>query len=208
VATALPDVVFGAQSPSPAVALFWERDFPVAINGEITLETLQEALKGFAVSVLNERALIAQLNASSFALLITPYGSAFPKRAWNALLKYLRSGGNWLNLGGVPLLRPTVRVGSQWQLEEPQTTYHKRLGITHSFPIDANAITTYKAVPEFMAGADAGTLIKATQINELYIRLSSSNNEPDEAGSDGPHEGVVQPLVLDSTAKVDRSRRR
>ncbi len=28
------------------------------------------------------------------------------------------------------------------------------------------------------------------------MRLSSSNNEPDEAGSDGPHEGVVQPLVL------------
>ena len=26
------------------------------------------------------------------------------------------------------------------------------------------------------------------------MRLSSTNNEPDEAGSDGPHEGVVQPL--------------
>jgi hypothetical protein len=30
---------------------------------------------------------------------------------------------------------------------------------------------------------------------ELYVRLSSSSNEPDEAGSDGPHEGVVQPLI-------------
>jgi hypothetical protein len=30
----------------------------------------------------------------------------------------------------------------------------------------------------------------------LYVRLSSSSNEPDEAGSDGPHEGVVQPLVF------------
>jgi hypothetical protein len=30
----------------------------------------------------------------------------------------------------------------------------------------------------------------------LYIRLSSSSNEPDEAGSDGPHEGIVQPLIL------------
>ena len=28
------------------------------------------------------------------------------------------------------------------------------------------------------------------------MRLSSSNNEPEEAGSDGPHEGVVQPLIL------------
>ena len=34
---------------------------------------------------------------------------------------------------------------------------------------------------------------KADEVYELYVRLSSTNNEPDEAGSDGPHEGIVQP---------------
>ncbi|HET9479698.1 MAG TPA: beta-galactosidase, partial [Pyrinomonadaceae bacterium] len=36
----------------------------------------------------------------------------------------------------------------------------------------------------------------ANEIYELYVRLSSTNNEPDEAGSDGPHEGGVESLVV------------
>ena len=152
-ATALPDVVFGAQSQAPAAALFWEPGFPSIEGGNLTLETLQEALTKFTVTVFSERDLIAQLDAQRFDLLVTPYGSAFPKRAWPALLKYLRDGGNWLNLGGVPLSQPVVRSGAAWRAEDKQTTYHKRLGITHSFPVDANAVTNYRAMPEFMAGS-------------------------------------------------------
>ena len=71
-----------------------------------------------------------------------------------------------------------------------QTTYHKLLGITHSFPVETKAISTYEADVDLKNG------LKPREIYELYVRLSSSNNEPDEAGSDGPHEGVVHPLVL------------
>lgn len=38
--------------------------------------------------------------------------------------------------------------------------------------------------------------VEPAEIYELYVRLSSMNNEPDEAGSDGPHQGVVQPLMF------------
>ena len=174
VATALPGVILGAQSQSSSVALFWEPGFPSIQGGGLTLEALQEALKSFAVTIVNEQELIAQLNLARFDLLITPYGSAFPKRAWPAILKYLREGGNWLNVGGVPLSIPVVRDGTAWRAEPKQTTYHKRLGITHSFPVKANN--------------------SKEEMYALYLRLSSSNNEPDEAGSDGPHEGVVRPL--------------
>jgi len=133
------------------------------------------------------------LDANRFDLLITPYGSAFPKRAWRVMLKYLRAGGNWLNLGGVPLTRPVVFTGNRWKMEAPQTAYHKRLGITHSFAVNGDGLT-YKAAPQ--VSADLGRNIKARQIYELYVRLSSSSNEPDEAGSDGPHEGVVRPLLF------------
>src|SRR5262249_50219777 len=126
-------------------------------------------------------------NAKRFELLVTPYGSAFPKRAWPALLKYLQEGGNWLNVGGVPLSTPVVRAGSEWNAAPAQAPYHKRLGITHSFPVNTS---TYKAAHSVLEGG-----IKAEEVYELYVRLSYSNNEPDEAGSDGPHEGVVQPLV-------------
>jgi hypothetical protein len=189
VATALPRVVL-AQQTKPSVAIFWESGFPSIQGCGVTLETLQQSLTSFTVSVLNEQDLIAQLNTASFDLLITPHGSAFPKRAWTALLKYLRAGGNWLNLGGVPLSRPVVRKGTEWRAEPPQTTYHKILGITHSFAVKPTAISTYKSAEALV------NRFKADEIYELYVRLSSSNNEPEEAGSDGPHEGVVWPLVL------------
>jgi cellulase (glycosyl hydrolase family 5) len=186
VATALPNVILGAQSQLPSVALFREPEFRAIQGHDYTLETLQQSLKEFAVTTLNERNLIAQLNTTRFDLLVTPYGSAFPKHAWPAILKYLLDGGNWLNLGGVPLSRPVIRDGAAWRVEPTQTTYHKRLGITHSFPIDASTYKLSKSME---------TWFKANEVYELYVRLSSSNNEPDEAGSDGPHEGVVQPLV-------------
>ncbi len=183
VATALPQIILGAQSQNRSVAVLWEPDFRAVQGCDIPRETLQSALKDFKVDFLGERDLIAQLDATRFDLLITPYGSAFPKRIWNALLKYLRAGGNWLNIGGVPLSRPIVRDGSRWLVEPAQNTFHKRLGITHSFPVNTS---TYKA-------AQSG--YKTDQIFELYVRLSSTSNEPDEAGSDGPHEGVVEPLA-------------
>lgn len=123
-ASALPNVIFGAQRAAPAIAVFWEPGFPAVQDCGIT----QAALAGF--NLLNEQELIANLNTDRFDLLITPYGSAFPKRAWKAIFGYLRAGGNWLNIGGIPLSRPVVRAAGGWRVESHQTTYHKQLGIT------------------------------------------------------------------------------
>jgi len=190
VAGAFSDVLVGAQYQSASAAVFWESGFPAIQGCGLTQETLQQSLSNFAITFLTEQELSEQLDPARFELLITPYGSAFPKRAWNAMSKYLRAGGNWLNIGGVPLSRPVVRAGGQWRAESHQTTYHKQLGITHSFPVQTTGITSYEGANDLKSG------FKAREIYELYVRLSSSNNEPDEAGSDGPHEGVVNPLVL------------
>jgi len=204
VASAFSDVVLSAQPERTSVAVFWEPGFPALQDCGVTKETLQQSLSSLAVTFLTERELIEQLNATRFDLLITPYGSAFPKRAWNAMLKYLRAGGNWLNVGGVPLSRPVVRAGAQWRAEPHQATYHKLLGITHSFPVRGDAISSYEGPPDLKNG------LKAAEIYELYVRLSSSNNEPDEAGSDGPHEGIVEALLKDRVAapviQIDRLR--
>ena len=196
VASALPARVLNAQSQPPSIALFAEPDFPVSYDGQVQLDLLQRVLRDFRVVVLNERDLIAQLDATRFDLLIMAHGSCFPKAAWGVLLKYFRDGGNWLNIGGVPLMRPVVRAGREWRMEDPQATYHKRLGITHSFPVDVSKVTAYKTAPELSHHSAFSNQIKPKQIHELYVRLSSSSNEPDEAGSDGPHEGVVRPLLF------------
>src|SRR5688572_26652248 len=128
VASAFPDLLLGAQRPPRYICVFWEPGFPSIQGCGITRDDIDVELGDVASRVLNERELIEQLNAFRFDLLITPYGSAFPKRAWPEILKFLRAGGNWLNLGGIPLSRPVVRSGGGWRVESHQTTYHKLLG--------------------------------------------------------------------------------
>ncbi len=164
----------------PVVAVFWEPRFPSIQGCGATRDILQQALASFTVQFLTEADLIARLNTGHVDLFINPFGSAFPKRAWPALLKYLRGGGNWLNLGGIPLSRPVVADGPGWRAESHQTAYHKQLGITHSFPVD-----------EIHASG-----FHVDEAYELYVRMSSTNSEPDEAGSDGPREAQLEPLIF------------
>ena len=75
-----------------------------------------------------------------------------------------------------------MRASGLWRPEPHQTTYHKRLGITHSFPVkDVRA-----------------SGISVAEVYELYVRFSSTNNEPDEAGSDGPHEAILDSFMFES----------
>ena len=108
------------QAVRPLVAVFWEPGFPAVDIAPIE----KVALERPGVSLVGE-AELADLTRSS--LLITPYGSAFPKAAWKHILRHLRRGGNWLNLGGVPLAVPVVRERAQWRQEIRQTAYHKAL---------------------------------------------------------------------------------
>ncbi len=209
-AASFPDVlrVVASQSTQenvgrPRAIVFWETDFPQIEGCSIDRNLLQTALDQFDLSYLSEPELIEQLRIDRCDLLITPYGSAFPKRAWPALLKYLRAGGNLLNLGGVPFSVPVNRIGSQWRKEQRQTAYHKKLGITQSFPVDSEAIASYRPANHFHAenphDSDQQQLakdFKAEKVYELYVRFTSSNSVPDESGSDGPREAVLYPLVL------------
>ena len=166
------------------MAVFEEEEFP-------RIQSADFSLQGVTVTVLSEKDLIARLDPRQFDLFVNPYGSAFPKRAWPAILKYLRDGGNWLNCGGVPLSRPVVRSASGWRAEPYQASYHQRLGITHFFPVEARTISKYQSAHQQLARD-----FDAKEIYELYVRLSSTSTEPDEAGSDGPHEGVVESLLF------------
>ncbi len=185
--------------------VFWESDFPQIDGGHITREILESALTGFEVSYVSEQQLIEQLRVDRCDLLVMPYGSAFPKRAWPAILAYLRAGGNLLNLGGTAFAAPVIRIASRWRPEAPQTAYHKKLGITHSFPVEAAAVASYRAASQFgeenlkNKSSDNQNLaneFKPERIFELYVRLTSSSSIADEAGSDGPREAVLHSLVF------------
>ncbi len=199
-------VVLGdaAQNASrPKAIVFWEDDFPQIDGCGVDRDLLAAGLNRFDVSYLSERELIEQLRVERCDLLVMPYGSAFPKRAWPAVLAYLRAGGNLLALGGSPFAVPVVRAGSQWRAEARQTAYHKKLGITQSFPVAGGEITYFQPANQFRADkpknddrqqlADA---LAAEKVHELYVRFTSTNSIPDESGSDGTREAVLYPLVF------------
>ena len=133
------------QTAGPVrVAVFWEAGFP-----SVDITPIEKgAVDGLDAAFVGEAGL-ADLDRER--LLITPYGSAFPKAGWKHILEHLRRGGNWLNLGGVPLTVPVVREAGRWRPEIRQTAYHKTLSITQSFAVPGSRIASYKGLGGFHA---------------------------------------------------------
>jgi hypothetical protein len=179
---------------APRLALFREPDFPTLDGRPIAAQTLRAALENFETTELGVADLEA-LGPGTFDVFLNPYGSAFPKDAWQAILDFLAAGGNWVNVGGVPFSVPVRREGRDWLAEVPQTAYHKALGMTQAFPVEVGDLSDYLANPRVAAARELAGGIEAETVYELYYRLTREKEFPDEDGSDGPREGLVTPLV-------------
>ncbi len=173
-----------AEPQRPLIAVFWEDGFPAVDIAPLERGTIE----GPGVSFLGE-AELEKLPRNS--LLITPYGSAFPKAAWKHIYEHLRQGGNWLNLGGVPLSVPVVREGGGWRREIRQTAYHKALSITQSFPVPASRIASWQGLHGF----------HAEEVYELYLRLTGTRDNPAEIGTAGMRDATIQALSYGLDAK-------
>ena len=166
------------------VAVFWEAGFP-----SVDITPIEKgAFDGLDAAFVGEAGL-ADLDRER--LLITPYGSAFPKAGWKHILEHLRRGGNWLNLGGVPLTVPVVREAGRWRPEIRQTAYHKTLSITQSFAVPGSRIASYKGLGGF----------HAEEVYELYLRLTSTRDNPTEIGTAGMRDATMQALAHGLDAK-------
>ncbi|MEK6571077.1 MAG: hypothetical protein AABZ61_06885, partial [Bacteroidota bacterium] len=186
----------GGQRQKRRVAVFFEPTFPSVDFEPIGRESLQKALDGVEVVFFGVNDLKNQLNAHDHDVLITPYGSAFPKAAYSALSKFLVDGGNWVNLGGIPFSVPVVKEGYGWRKEIRQTVYHKNLGVTQAFPVSAQPITSYQT-NELLEGVNEllGEFT-AEEIYELYVRFTVTKDFPSEDGSAGPRDAVLRPLLF------------
>lgn len=75
------------------VLIFVEQGFPFVDTIEIDSKKLIEALPPVeSVRTVGVEELRTELRKGCCDLLINPYGSAFPKAAWNEILVYLESG--------------------------------------------------------------------------------------------------------------------
>ncbi|MGD8699733.1 MAG: cellulase family glycosylhydrolase, partial [Gemmatimonadales bacterium] len=176
------------------IAVLSEPDFPTIDGVPWDEQRLRRSLPEFdwmAFSVND----LERLTPEAVDAFINPYGSAFPKPVWERLLAYLERGGNWINLGGVPFAVPVNREGGDWRSEVRQTAYHKRLGITQAFPVDVSGANDFRPNPQVSYTDSLVDGLKAQTVFELYYRLTGEKRYPDEDGSDGPREAIVEPLV-------------
>ena len=160
---------------------------------DIAPVNLEAALGGFDVEM------VAEVKPGAYDVLVTPYGSAFPVSAWPAIVEYLKRGGNWLNLGGVPFAVPVVREGREWKQEIRQTAYHKELAITQAFEVPGVRIKAWQA-----GGAVDPSAFQAEAVFEFYVRLTSARDHPDEIGSAGMREAVMQALLYGLNSRGTR----
>jgi hypothetical protein len=188
--------ITSASSGKPRIAVFSDPSFPPLGEIALTPGDLQTALEEFSATFLTLEELLAGLKIHNYELFINPYGSAFPKEAFGVLHEFLLQGGNWLNIGGVPLSLPVARDGHTWKVESPQVAYHKKLDITQSFPVIGSSISSFKAANGFEQLNTLSGEFEATEIYELYCRFTSSKDFPSEDGSAGPRDAILQPLIL------------
>ena len=112
--------------PGPVrVAVLFDPGFPGADDFALTREDLAKALSEFTAEFLTAAELTAKLPDGGYALLVNPYGSAFPVDCWSTIRLFLSRGGSLLNLGGTPFAVPVRREGLTWRQEILQTSYHK-----------------------------------------------------------------------------------
>src|SRR5437879_5069037 len=158
-------------------------------------QTLQDALQDFDSEFLGVEELTKRLSTTHFDLFLNPYGSTFPKEAFDRISGFLADGGNLVNLGGAPFSLPVDRVASGWRVEPRQTSYHQRLGITQAFSASAGAVSAYQPNPELEWTRQLVDQFTVREVYELYVRFTSVTDFPNEDGSAGPRDAVLTPLV-------------
>ena len=91
IATLANSTVFSQNSDEKLkIVVFWQNGFPIVDGLNITREKFQMALGTHDLTFAIESELSAKLT-EEVDVFINPYGSAFPKKAWNAILKYLQN---------------------------------------------------------------------------------------------------------------------
>ncbi len=177
------------------VAVLWEAGIPTVDASPVPEATLREAFADVEASFVGVAAFADRPGTGRFDLVVTPYGSAFPRQAFPALLEHLRQGGHWINLGGAPCAVPVDRLGSAWRREVRQVSLHRRLGITQSFPVSTARVKTWRASEECQWATALVDRLAPSTVQELYVRFTAEKDFPDEDGSAGQRDAVMRALV-------------
>ena len=176
------------------VIIFWEKDFPFIDTAEIPdTRYIIEAMPPMqSVRSCGIDDLKTWLNRGSADMLINPYGSAFPREAWEEIHAFLSAGGSLLNIGGSPFSVPVARDGESCICEEPHTIYQNQLGISAVTPVGTEGIEWFDTLPEepLLSG-----LIKDFRCKEVFELQMALTEGPRVPGKTCLNERTIRPMM-------------
>ncbi len=173
----------------PRTLVFWQDDFPFYEASPVQRPMLEAALAHSEFA--GEDQLGAALSAGNVALLVLPYGSAFPLAAWPQILSYLERGGNLLTIGGAPFSVPVQRQRQSFVPGRPTVAYQKALLINQAWPIPAQDLLLRTAHPSLSSVGGGWRVRRAWS---LMARLSDEDYYA-RTGSQGVACAQIEPLV-------------
>jgi hypothetical protein len=109
------------------VVVFSNSGFPTADSASVSEQQLGSLIPGAQIASADQ--LPAALQSPSTALLVLPYGSAFPEAAWPNINEFLQRGGNLLVVGGRPFSRSAYRDNAGWHLRDYSVRFMRALMI-------------------------------------------------------------------------------
>ncbi len=174
------------------IVLFNEPEFPTLGTLPLPLALLKKSLASAGPVTVAGLEGLHELDPLKADLVVLPFGSAFPKDAWEGLYSYFSKGGNILALGGRPFEIPVRKVGNRWETEPAQTAYYQSLGIEQLNTIPASRVKKHQAVP----GEEAlqGLSFTPMESHSLMPRFTEADEE-NRTGSTGPMDGELKPLL-------------
>jgi hypothetical protein len=163
-----------------SVLVLSESDFPVGDSATPSNAQLEALLPHATFARAAD--LPARLESAHPQLLVLPYGSVFPEKAWPAIHRFLQAGGNLLTIGGQPFTRAAFHDDTGWHLRPTSVRFIRALGIDQYQP------TSGSADLDFLSNPDVPMVLPRFEwrsAHSLVIRLSAVDlyKRPGSAGS-------------------------
>jgi hypothetical protein len=143
-----------------------------------------------------DAARLAEHLSGGCELLVSFHGPYFPRACWPAILSFLERGGNLAIFGGMPFARPLDEEGRP---EPEQDVFTRQIYLGPFFQVSPEApITAFVAADEAVLLRDCPLAFPAESPGRFwacYPRLTQSSDHPEDLGSAGPFDTVLQPLI-------------
>lgn len=167
----------GVVPSAAGVIVFYQPGFPTVESEAPSRQALAQALGDLDAEFVDLNGLQEPEALADAALLVLPYGSAFPADAWPAIRSYLYGGGNLLNLGGralwIPVFEDSEASGG-FRQDRPQGTYWRLLEPVNATEVPRSDYSRFAWDPVFPFHTEAVRVRRVFTIDTFFVANFSS----------------------------------